>query len=304
MKFWVGITDTDWYRYLQSLQPDEVNFWQPSAGRLPVILEPGAPFLFKLHAADGGAIVGGAFVAHHTQLPVHLAWDAFGEKNGAPTLQIMTTRIERYRKERVDPETHSIGCYILEQPFFLNAPVAAPPTWPSSVQQGKTYDTESAEGFALWTLIDGARLGSAVEGSALREAPARYGTPALVAPRLGQGSFRVIVTDAYRRRCAITGERTLPVLEAAHIKPFAMDGPHDVDNGLLLRADLHTLFDRGYITVSEDGNVRVSRRIREEFENGRDYYALEGRHITLPDAAFAPPRGEYLEWHRDAIFRS
>ncbi|OCN02834.1 hypothetical protein A7X67_02970 [Clostridium sp. W14A] len=42
--------------------------------------------------------------------------------------------------------------------------------------------------------------------------------------RLGQGTFRVIVTEAYQRRCAFTGERTLPVLEAAHIKPYSENG--------------------------------------------------------------------------------
>ena len=69
----------------------------------------------------------------------------------------------------------------------------------------------------------------------------RYGSASMVFPRLGQGSFRVLVTDAYGRQCAATGERTLPVLQAAHIHPYAVGGPHRVDNGLLLRSDLHTL---------------------------------------------------------------
>ena len=85
----------------------------------------------------------------------------------------------------------------------------------------------------------------------------------------------MIVTDAYERRCAITGERTLPALEAAHIKPYGSGGPHQPENGLLLRSDLHRLFDQGYITVgADDRKVNVSSRIREEFENGRDYYQL------------------------------
>ena len=125
----------------------------------------------------------------------------------------------------------------------------------------------------------------------------------LVLPRLGQGAFRVLVTDAYRRRCAITGERTLPVLDAAHIKPYSESGPHRLDNGLLLRTDVHTLFDAGYLTVTPDLRVRVSRRIREEFENGRDYYALDGRKLTGPVASAPPPKREYLEWHSDVRFR-
>lgn len=73
----------------------------------------------------------------------------------------------------------------------------------------------------------------------------RYGTPVTILPRLGQGTFRIVVTDAYERQCAVTGERTLPVLEAAHVRPYGRSGPHDPRNGLLLRSDLHTLFDRG-----------------------------------------------------------
>lgn len=46
----------------------------------------------------------------------------------------------------------------------------------------------------------------------------------LIRHRLGQGAFRVLVTDAYQRRCAISGEKTLPVLEAAHIRPYSQHG--------------------------------------------------------------------------------
>jgi putative restriction endonuclease len=92
-----------------------------------------------------------------------------------------------------------------------------------------------------------------------------------VQPRLGQGAFRLLVTDAYQRRCAVTGERTLPVLDAAHTRPYAELGPHRLENGILLRKDLHALFDAGRVTVTPSLELRVSRRIREEFENGRDY---------------------------------
>jgi len=117
--------------------------------------------------------------------------------------------------------------------------------------------------------------------------------PAYFRPRLGQGTFRVIVTDAYERRCAITGERTLPVLEAAHIKPCGSGGPHELENGLFLPSDLHTLFDQGYLTVDADQlKVVVSSRIREEFENGRDYYHLRGRAIRLPRESDSLPSHE------------
>jgi putative restriction endonuclease len=134
---------------------------------------------------------------------------------------------------------------------------------------------------------------------------ARYGNPITVRPRLGQGSFRVLVTDAYNRRCAMTAERTLPVLEAAHIRPYSRGGKHELSNGLLLRSDLHKLFDLGYVTVDpNDQKIVVSRRIREEYENGRQYYALHGQVIAAPTGLHSTPSRENLLYHTEHIFRA
>src|SRR5205085_7152439 len=103
---------------------------------------------------------------------------------------------------------------------------------------------------------------------------------------------------------AVTNERTLPVLEAAHIRPYAFGGTHDLSNGLLLRSDLHTLFDRGYVTVDPtDQKILVSQRIREEFQNGREYYQLHGRDLRLPTNPLAAPSRESLQFHAENVFR-
>ena len=80
-----------------------------------------------------------------------------------------------------------------------------------------------------------------------------------------------------------------PALDAAHVRPYAEGGVHDVTNGLLLRRDIHSLFDRGYVTVTPELRFEVSRRIKEEFENGRDYYALHGRSVQPPERLTARP---------------
>jgi putative restriction endonuclease len=120
---------------------------------------------------------------------------------------------------------------------------------------------------------------------------------------VGQGAFRVLVTDLYDRRCAITGERTLPVLEAAHIKPVARGGSHNPTNGLLLRSDIHKLFDLGYVTVQPNGDFRVSSRLRDEWSNGKIYYALENTSLRKPRDEDYMPAKEALEWHNDTVFR-
>ena len=108
-----------------------------------------------------------------------------------------------------------------------------------------------------------------------------------------------MVTDIYNRRCAVTSEKTLPALEAAHIQPFANSGEHRPDNGILLRRDIHSLFDLGYVTVTPDLRFEVSRRIRDEFENGRDYYAMHGRRIASPEKVGFRPNREVLIWHNE-----
>lgn len=111
------------------------------------------------------------------------------------------------------------------------------------------------------------------------------------------------MTDAYQKRCAITGERTLPVLDAAHIKPYKVIQKHEVSNGLLMRSDLHRLFDDGYLTIDPlEHRVVVSKRIKEEFENGRDYYGLEGLRIREPNEPWAKPGAENLEYHATRFF--
>ena len=133
--------------------------------------------------------------------------------------------------------------------------------------------------------------------------PARFGAERLIRPRLGPGAFRVLVTDSYDRRCALSGERTLPVLQAAHIKPYAEGGLHQVSNGILLRSHLHVLFDAGYVTITPDYRLEVSTRIRAEFENGRDYYAFHGRSVRVPRVEEQQPDPLLLRWHNETKFR-
>jgi putative restriction endonuclease len=95
----------------------------------------------------------------------------------------------------------------------------------------------------------------------------------------------------------------LHVLDAAHIRPYAEGGTHSPTNGLLLRQDVHTLFDRGYLTVSPDYRVEVSRRFKDEFDNGKEYYALQGKTILLPENPLFRPSAEQLTWHNENRYR-
>jgi HNH endonuclease len=102
----------------------------------------------------------------------------------------------------------------------------------------------------------------------------------------------------------MTGERTFPALEAAHIQRYSRGGDHSLSHGLLLRSDLHKLFDLGYLTIEPSTlTIKVSRKIREEFENGRDYYALDDRPLRKPTNRLAFPSVEKLRHHYKNEFR-
>jgi putative restriction endonuclease len=76
-----------------------------------------------------------------------------------------------------------------------------------------------------------------------------------------------------------------------------------VQNGLLLRSDLHILFDQGYFTVTPDHHVLISKRIRQEFQNGKEYYALDGKPVrVLPERERDRPSVEFLEWHNREVY--
>jgi len=216
----------------------------------------------------------------------------------------MRARITRYRRtEAGDRSDFEIGCRILTQPFFFDEAdwIPVPASWSPNIVSFKTYTTDEPDGMNLWWAVQDRLNRSAFPG--VSEASARYGEPYLISPRLGQGAFRVLVTDTYDRRCAITSERTLPALEAAHIKPYAEGGSHEARNGLLLRRDIHSLFDAGYVTVTPDLQFEVSRRIKEEFDNGRHYYELHGRSISTPADMTRRPDPQALRWHNENSYR-
>jgi putative restriction endonuclease len=109
--------------------------------------------------------------------------------------------------------------------------------------------------------------------------------------------------ENFRHRCCITGETTGPVLQAAHIKPVTQDGRHSILNGLLLRADLHILYDSGLVGIDHTYRVRVSPQIKDLYLNGRVYYAHEGEKLrSLPTNSQLRPDPELLDWHMQTVF--
>lgn len=300
MRGYIGVTDGQWARFLAATGAREVNFWLPSADTGFRALRYGEPFLFKTHYPDN-RIVGGGYFEHFTVLRASEAWEFMGPGNGCPDLPTMIERVRKYRKGVVDRDPE-IGCVILNEVEFFDPAVApsGPGSFAKNIVRGKGYDlpSQDSEVEAAFRLL---LAGVGERPQVVNLGPTR-GQPVQVIPRLGQGGFRAVVLDAYGGRCAITGHKIRPTLQAAHIRPVADGGEHRVDNGLLLRSDVHTLFDRGYLTVDEQLRLRVSPRLRDEFGNGDEFYERAGTLIGQPARRADRPARNFLQWHQDEVF--
>jgi putative restriction endonuclease len=232
----------------------------------------------------------------------------FREANGVATVEQMRARIGRYRRAPIGAgEDPDIGCLFVRDVRFFpdDATADAPPQFAPNIVQGKSYDLADPTVAPYFADLLHRILGTVTELDFSqpwhRPGPV-LGDPRLAPYRLGQQSFKAVVLDAYHRRCAISGTHIPPVLQAAHIRPVAAGGEHRLDNGLLLRSDIHTLFDRGYLGVDPSYRLLVSPRLRADFSNGDQLYAKAGQVIDLPEHRVDRPGREFLEWHLDEIF--
>ena len=129
---YIGLTDSDWYSFLRGHpRVDEANFWQPHGRRTFRALTPGDLFFFKLRAPLK-AIAGFGFFERFESLPAWLAWDCFGDMNGAPDFESMIDRISRLRGDDRQSDRagdFQIGCIMISAPvFFAESEWVAPPS--------------------------------------------------------------------------------------------------------------------------------------------------------------------------------
>jgi len=301
VQLYVGNTDNEWFDFLR-VRPElvEANFWRPSARPFGAV-KPGELFVFRLKSPRN-CVGGFGVLSSSTVLPLQVAWETFGIANGVSSYASLRDAIARYRaNELVGPATN-IGCRVLVEPVLLEPDqwFPLPEPWSPNIVSGKGFSTDQADGLALWQRLES--LGDVMQLSGFGEAAARFGAPHLITPRLGQGAFRVAVTEAYQRSCALTEGKVLPALDAAHIVPYGEGGPHIKSNGILLRKDIHSVFDAGYATIDTDHRFVVSDKVREVFNNGEEYRRLQGRQLRLPALVSERPDPQFLRWHNDNRF--
>lgn len=138
-------------------------------------------------------------------------------------------------------------------------------------------------------LEEGAKLPTVAE----LEQDARMFVQMKQAVRTGQRKFRKKLLDAYDGRCALTGCEVDDVLQAAHIIDYRGQASNIVPNGLLLREDIHTLYDRSLLSVNpEDLSIMLNPRIMQS-----EYRGFSNHTLSIPKQTELQPNRKYLEIH-------
>ena len=221
----------------------------------------------------------------------------------------MTARIEASRRQTgsallARAQDYEVGRIMIAQPVFFDRDdwLADHADWHLRIQGGKTIDVSRGDGQRIFAecLEHTARLRPGAEP--LVHELRRYGAPQNVQPRLGQGTFRIAVTSAYGA-CAALGRARAVRAPRPHTCAPTPTVARALSNGLLLRADIHRLYDAGYVTVTPDHRFRVSHDLADDFHNGREYERFAGRAITVPRAPIDQPNPELLDWHAAEVFR-
>ncbi|MXY13399.1 MAG: HNH endonuclease [Chloroflexi bacterium] len=306
-------TDLDWFLHFRpedrQVQIDEVNFWQPTSKQNFGALKRGQPFFFRLKRPQY-AIAGFGLFARFDRLPVGLAWEVFGQRNGFADEASFRRALAQYRSRMTEPLHQDLNCIVLQEVVFLPSrdwvPWRDSEGWSRNIVSFKKFDLAVGSGQLLAEILAASNhqalpeFGHEFEPLAVDDRNYKF-VPR--AERPGQRAFKLQLLAAYDRQCAVTTEHALPVLDAAHIQPYRGRDSDHPQNGIILRSDLHRLYDRGYLTITPDLELEVSQRLSDEFNNGKRYYELQGKQIIVPgDPRLAPSRSA-LDWHASHVFR-
>jgi len=264
--FAISPTDKNWFDYLRANQLNSlVNFWTPTPWNIKLVQQRDRwHFLLKSPIRK---IAGFGEFVEYKNLTTYEAWNKFGHRNGMSTKMELMQKVELYvskhsRLKTPDISSHVIGCIILKNcQFWENSdwmvPEEANITFKSQIVKYKYFAEENLN-FQL-----------------LNEPREDYKRE--VNQRRGQGVFKGLILKAYDNKCCISGELCPELLEAAHIQAYINSQSNHVQNGLLLRVDLHRLFDHDLLFIDDEYTVNISSIIKDKI-----YRKFHGRKITLP----------------------
>ena len=229
--------------------------------------------------------------------PIMQSW--YAKSDSSPTSHI--PQIDRRLQERTSRNSTTVGSEPRREPFLFD-----------KTSDAKWYLTQDGWKYVIDEIIP--KLGSEIEekyglSEKLSQDPTLpdlfafnesdesglnyHLVSRIIKQRRGQPDFRRKLLSAYGGVCSVTGSNATEALEAAHITPVAQRGSMAISNGILMRADVHTLFDLGLLTINPDTmRVELSESLRDT-----DYAYLHDKKITLPKLELNSPSSSELSNH-------
>ncbi|MBP8661613.1 MAG: HNH endonuclease [Mesotoga sp.] len=275
----LALTDVEWFKYLREWQPPIINFWTPTAWAVNKI-NPGDLFYFFLKSPYR-RVGGYATFVYSVRFTLADAWKKFANGNGEASLDRVLERLRSINKA-IDPDS-IIGCIILKDAVYFSDK-----DFIAVEELGTTFSL----GIQKFKYLTGAAYEENTRDSvALREHFGReysYGRA-----RVASGAFRESLLNIYGK-CMVTGADYPLVLMAARIDPDSED--NNPRNGLLLRSDIHTLFNANLLTVNQDYRVELSQILENT-----SYEGLEGKGIYMPKEPGLYPSQEALKKRRERL---
>lgn len=288
-EYYIGNTDHDWFEFCKANSPlEQVNFWQPSRKKFHALSD-GGIFFFR-RKAPINKIGGFGILAFSGDATIADCWSSFGISNGVATLDDFIGRVKRYRKGSEIDKNTLIGVKMIVEPVFLDEAdwFELPDDWSQNIVTGKGYTADSDAGKRLYRRYverysHDHRPSTKFAIDGFGEAPqAGYYIGKSAKVRINQSQFRLAVMAAYDGKCAISGCAIHEALEAAHIRKFSETLDHSIQNGILLRKDIHSLIDQGLMKIARDGRVILSRAFHDNYPDDKFYLPFDGKKITTP----------------------
>lgn len=289
--FAISPTDINWFQNLREKGLNiDVNFWTPTPWNVSKPRS-GDKLYFMLKSPIRKIGGYGHFVKYENQTPTE-AWNQFGLRNGCANYEEFVSKLAHYKalNSKDDSGPSQIGCIVLTDVNFFDDDEFLDVddfgvSFPRQVVKIKYFEQNDPFGNSSVSLPT-----TDIGFDLVKEEREEYRSSSLQNQRKGQGKFRSAVSRAYSDRCCISMESTPELLEAAHIQPYRNVSSNHVQNGLLLRVDLHKLYDSGLLYVDEQYKIHVSPIVKSE-----SYRQFHGRRISLPEDLLNYPSKQALK---------
>lgn len=300
--FAAAVTDRDWFEFLRDREySGDVNFWTPTPWSVRR-LQPGDEWHFLLKSPLRKLGGYGVF-QEYRDLSIQDAWQTYGIGNGVSTAAELVSLCRMYsERNSIRPVTNvysTIGCVVLSDVEFYED---------DEYLDLNSMGLEFAQQIVKFKYFDEAFPRSTEQEPPVPSAGNEF-TPVASDPteysrqrrkkRKGQQGFRKKLIAAYRGRCAVTGESHRRVLETTHIEPYINEASNHIQNGMLLRVDIHRLMDEGLLTLNDDMTLLVSSKL-----NNSSYVEFAGRTIRFPSNPAERPSKHAVTLHRDQRFQA